>query len=132
VAIAPQFSSAAYVRATLGTGKVAIKGKKAKVPVDSAPGSNPCQVKVKLLGSGKGRASATKKKKKGGSLGKGGATIAGGQSATVKVKLTKHGRKAVSKGRSVRVQVTTIDPAGNTQETTKVKLGKKHKKKHKK
>jgi hypothetical protein len=102
------------------------------VPVDSAPGSNPCRVKVKLLGSGKGRAGAAKKKKKGGSLGKGGATIAGGQSATVKVKLTKHGRKAVSKGRSVRVQVTTIDPTGNTQQTTKVKLGKKHKKKHKK
>jgi hypothetical protein len=132
MAIATQFSSVSYVRATLGTGKVAIKGKKAKVPVDSAPGSSPCQVQVKLLGSGKGRASAAKKKKKGGSLGKGGATIAGGQSANVKVKLTKHGRQAVSKGRSVRVQVTTIDPTGNTQQTTKVKLGKKHKKKHKK
>jgi hypothetical protein len=132
VAIAPQYSSASYVRATLGTGKVKIKGKKAKVPIDSAPGSNPCRVKVKLLGSGKGRAGAAKKKKKGGSLGKGGATIAGGQSKTVKVKLTKHGRKAVSKGRSVRVQVTTIDATGNTQQTTKVKLGKKGKKKHKK
>jgi hypothetical protein len=132
MAIASQFSSVSYVRATLGAGKVAIKGKKAKVPVDSAPGSNPCQVQVKLLGSGKGRTSAAKKKKKGGSLGKGSATIAGGQSANVKVKLTKQGRKAVSKGRSVRVQVITIDPTGNTQQTTKVKLGKKHKKKHKK
>src|SRR3954451_23964345 len=87
MAVAPQFSSADYVRATLGAGKVAIKGKKAKVPVDSAPGSNPCQVQVKLLGSGKGTAGAAKKKKKkGGALGKGGATIAGGQSKVVKVK----------------------------------------------
>jgi acetyl xylan esterase AXE1 len=135
MAIAPQFSSADYVRATLGAGKLKVKGKKAKVPVDSAPGSNPCQVQVKLLGSGKGKASSAKKnkkkkKKKGKFLGKGGATIAGGQSATVKVKLTKRGQRALSKGRFVRVQVTTIDSTGNTQQVTKVKLGKKHKKKH--
>jgi hypothetical protein len=135
MAIADQFSSVSYVRATLGTGKVAIKGKKAKVPVDSAPGSNPCQIQVNLLGSGKGTASSAKKKKKkkkGGSLGKGTATIPGGQSAMVNVKLTKHGRQAVSKGRSVRVQVTTTDPSGDTVQVSKVQLGKKHKKKHKK
>ena len=139
MAIAPEYSSASYLRASLGSGKIKIKGKKkkmkAKVPVDSAPGSNPCQVKVKLLGSGKGNASsAKKKKKKGGSLGKGSATIAGGQSAMVAVKLTKHGRKAVSKGGSVRVEITTVDATGNTVQTTKVKLGKnkKGKKKHKK
>ena len=134
MAIAPEYSSADYLRASLGSGKVKVKKKKAKVPVDSAPGSNPCQVQVKLLGSGKGtKASAAKKKKKkkkSGSLGKGSATIAGGQSAIVSVKLSKHGRQAVSKGRAVRVQVTTIDSTGNTQQTTKVKLGKKHKKKH--
>jgi fermentation-respiration switch protein FrsA (DUF1100 family) len=138
MAIAPEFSSADYVRATLGAGKVKIKKKKAKVPVDSAPGSNPCQVQVKLLGAGKATAGSAKKKKKkkGKYLGKGGATIAGGQSAIVKVKLTKRGRKALSKGSAVRVQVTTIDPTGDTAQTTKVKLGKKHKKhgskKHKK
>ena len=65
-----------------------------------------------------------KKKKKGGSLGKGSATIAGGQSATVKVKLTKHGQQTVSKGKAVRVEITTVDATGNTVQTTKVKLGK--------
>ena len=50
----------------------------------------------------------------------------------VNVKLTKHGRQAVSKGKSVRVQVTTTDPNGDTTQTSKVKLGKKGKKKHKK
>ena len=139
MAIAPQFSSVSYLRASLGSGKVTVKGKNAKVPVDSAPGTTACQVQVQLLGSGKGTASSAKKhgkKKKGngGSLGKGAAAIGGGQSATVNVKLTKHGREAVSKGKAVRVQVTTVDSQGNTVQTTKVKLGKskqgnKHKKK---
>ena len=136
--IAPEFSSASYLRASLGSGKVKIKGKKAKVPVDSSPGPNLCQVQVKLLGSGKGTASSAKKKKKkkkGGSLGKGSATIGGGQSATVNVKLTKHGQQTVSKGKAVRVEITTVDATGNTVQTSKVKLGKqgkKGKKKHKK
>ena len=84
---------------------------------------------MKLLGSGKGTAGSAKKKKKRQerSLGKGNATIAGGQSAMVKVKLTKHGRQAVSTGRAVRVEITTVDATGNTVQTIKVKLGK-HKK----
>ena len=108
------------------------KGKAVKVPVDSAPGTNPCRVQVQLLGSGKGTkaSSAKKKKKKSKVLGRATTTIPGGQSATVKVKLSKHGRSAVKRGK-VRVQVTTIDSAGNTAQVTKVKLGgKKHKKKH--
>ena len=64
-AIAPEFSSASYLRASLGDGKVKAKGKAVKVPVDSAPGTNPCRVQVQLLGSGKGtKASSAKKKKK--------------------------------------------------------------------
>ena len=131
-AIAPEFSSASYLRASLGDGKVKAKGKAVKVPVDSAPGTNPCRVQVQLLGSGKGTkaSSAKKKKKKSKVLGRATTTIPGGQSATVKVKLSKHGRSAVKRGK-VRVQVTTIDSAGNTAQVTKVKLGgKKHKKKH--
>ncbi len=130
-AIAPEFSSASYLRASLGDGKVKAKGKAVKVPVDSAPGTNPCRVQVQLLGSGKGtKASSAKKKKKSKVLGRATTTIPGGQSATVKVKLSKHGRSAVKRGK-VRVQVTTIDSAGNTAQVTKVKLGgKKHKKKH--
>ena len=127
MAIAPEYSSASYLRASLGSGKVKIKGKKAKVPVDSGPGTNPCQVKVKLLGSGKGKgkaSSAKKKKKKGGSLGKGSAMMSGGQTGTVTVKLTKHGQQTVSKGKAVRVEITTVDATGNTVQTTKVKLGK--------
>ena len=93
----------------------------------------PGQGEAAGLGQGE-RQLRQKKKKKGGSLGKGSATIAGGQSAMVAVKLTKHGRKAVSKGGSVRVEITTVDATGNTVQTTKVKLGKnkKGKKKHKK
>lgn len=132
--IAPQFSSASYLRASLGTGKVVVKGKTAKVPVDSAPGNNPCQVQVRLLGSGKGTSvrSAKKHKKSGKKkvLGRGNATIPGGQSATVKLKLSKHGRATVARGRGIRVQVTTIDPKGNTAQTVKVNFKhKKHKKK---
>ncbi len=132
--VAPQFSSESYLRASLGEGKVVVKGKTAKVPVDSAPGSNPCQVQVRLLGSGKGTSGrSAKKHKKSGKkkvLGRGNATIPGGQSATVKLKLSKHGRATVARGRGVRIQVTTIDPKGDTVQTVKVNLKhKKHKKK---
>jgi predicted acyl esterase len=133
--IAPQFSSVSYLRATLGEDKVRAKGKTVKVPVDSAPGPNACRVEVKLLGSGKGttgRSAKKHKKKKGGVLGRAQATIAGGQSKTVKVKLSKHGRSAVSRHRTVRVQVTTLDATGDTVQITKVKLGGKKHGKHKK
>jgi hypothetical protein len=129
--IAPQFSSVSYLRASLGDGKVKAKGKTVKVPVDSAPGTTACRVRVQLLGSGKGTSgrSAKRHKKKGNVLGRRSATIAGGQSKTVKVKLSKHGRSAVSRGRKIRVKVTTLDAAGNTVQIKRVKLsGKKHKK----
>jgi X-Pro dipeptidyl-peptidase (S15 family) len=136
-AIAPQYSSASYVRATLGAGKVTRKGRKVKVPVDSAPGSQPCSVQVKLLGKkpkkSKRSVSAAKKKKKTKKkrvLGKGTATIAGGQSGVVKVKLTKNGTNRL--GKKVRVEVMTIDPAGNTVQSSQAKVGGKKSKKHKK
>jgi hypothetical protein len=137
-AIAQQYSSTEYLRAALGEGKVSVKGRKARVPVDSAPGANPCKVKVTLLAARKGKKTkgrAAKKKKKGKKtrvLGSGTATIAGGQSGTVKVKLSKAGRTALRGGGKVRVQVTTIDSAGNTIQTTKVKVGSKKHGKHKK
>jgi Acetyl xylan esterase (AXE1) len=132
--IAPAFSSVSYLRASLGDAKVKAKGKTVKVPVDSAPGSNPCSVRVEILGSGKGtKGRSAKKRKKSKVLGRRNATIGGGQSSTLKVKLSKHGRSAVRRGRSIRVQVTTVDAAGDTVQVSKVKLshGKKHKK-HKK
>ncbi len=137
MAIAPEYSSASYLRASLGSGKVKIKGKKVKVPVDSAPGANPCRVQVQLLGSGNGKgkgkkkgraAKKHKKKKKSKVLGRRTVTIAGGQSETVKVKLSKHGLAAVRHHRKLRIKVTTIDAAGNTVQVSKVKL--KHKKHH--
>jgi X-Pro dipeptidyl-peptidase-like protein len=136
-AIAPEFSSASYLRASLGDGKVVVKGRTAKVPVDSAPGSNPCQVQVRLLGSGKvkKKARSAKKHKKSGKkkvLGRGSATIPGGQSATVKLKLSKHGRATVARGKGIRLQITTVDPQGNTVQTAKVNFKHKKHKKHKK
>jgi predicted acyl esterase len=130
-AIAADFSSVPYLRASLGAGKVKVKGRTAKVPIDSAPGTNPCRVKVELLGSGKGKKgrSAKKRKKKGNVLGRATVTIPGGRSKTVKVKLSKHGRTAVSRHRrGVRIRVTTIDPTGNTVQISKLKSHKKHKK----
>ena len=47
--IAQQYSSAAYVRATLGTGKLVRKGRSLKVPVDSAPSGTACKVQVRLI-----------------------------------------------------------------------------------
>ncbi|HSD23362.1 MAG TPA: CocE/NonD family hydrolase [Solirubrobacterales bacterium] len=133
-AIAQQYSSFDFVRATLGEGKVKAKGKKkVNVPVDAAPGANACKTKVVLLQARKakkkkGHAAKKKKGKKTKVLGRGSATIAGGQSKIVKVKLTKTGRRVVRAGSKVRVQVTTIDSAGDTVQITKVKLaGKKHK-----
>jgi predicted acyl esterase len=131
-AIAPEFSSAAFLRASLGEGNVTAKGKTVKVPVDSAPGSNPCRVMVQLLGSGKGtkgRSARKHKKGKKNVLGRGGATVAGGQSRTIKVKLSKHGRSTVRHRRAIRVQVTTLDATGNTVQVSQVKL-KRHKKHH--
>ncbi len=87
--IAQQYSSAAYVRATLGTGKLVRKGRSVKVPVDSAPSGTACKVQVRLVDKkgkkgkkGKNSAALSKKgKKKGKSriLGKGTATIDAGQ-----------------------------------------------------
>jgi predicted acyl esterase len=135
-AIAQQYSSTEYLRAALGEGKVSVKGRKARVPVDSAPGTNPCKVQVTLLqarkGKKKGRAAKKKKGKKTQVLGRGTATIAGGQSGTVKVKLTKAGQTVLRGGGKVRVQVTTIDSAGNTVQITKVKVAAKKHKPHKK
>jgi predicted acyl esterase len=131
-AIAPEFSSAAYLRASLGEGDVTAKGKTVKVPVDSAPGSNPCRVMVRLLGTGKGtKGSSARKHKKGKKkvLGRGGATVAGGQSQIIKVKLSKHGRSTVSRRRGIRVEVTTLDATGNTVQVSQVKV-KRHKKHH--
>ena len=136
-AIAQQYSSSEYLRATLGAGKVRVKGRKGRVPVDSAPGMNPCRTKVTLLkarvAKKKGRAAKKKgkKKKKTRVLGRGTATIAGGQSKKVKVKLTKKGRVALRRGGRVLVQITTIDSAGNTAQLTKVKVAASHEK-HKK
>ncbi len=137
MAIAPEFSSSFYLRASLGEGKLKFKGRKGKVPVDSAPGPNACLVQVRLLGSGKGkkkkgRSAGKHKKKKKKVLGRGSATIPGGQSATVRLKLSKHGRAAVRRGRGIRVQVTTVDAAGNTVQTAKVHFKKKKHGKHKK
>jgi hypothetical protein len=135
-AIAPQYSSVSYLRASLGEGKVKARGKSVRVPIDSAPGTHPCLVKVKVLGSGKGTVGRSakkhkKKKSKKNVLGRATATIPGGQSQTVKVKLSKHGRSAVKRGRGIRVQVTTVDAAGDTVQVSKVKLThKKHKGKH--
>jgi predicted acyl esterase len=134
-AIAPEYSSVSYLRASLGDGKVKVKGKTVRVPIDSAPGPASCRVRVQLLGSGKGsNASSAKKhkKKKANVLGHGQATIAGGQSKTVKLKLSKHGRSAVRRGRGIRAKVTTIDSAGNTVQVSKVKLSHKKHSKHKK
>jgi dienelactone hydrolase len=133
-AVARDFASAPYLRAALGDGKVTAKGKTVKVPVDSAPRTNACKVRVDLLGSGKGKKgrSAKKRKKKAKVLGSATTTIPGGQSATVKVKLGKKGRSALSRARAVQVKVTTLDAAGDTVQTTKVKLRsqKKHKKRN--
>ncbi len=137
MAIAPEFSSSFYLRASLGDGKLKFKGRKGKVPVDSAPGPNACLVQVRLLGSGKGTVGRSagkhkKKKKKKSVLGRGSATIPGGQSATVRLKLSKHGRAAVKRGRGIRVQVTTVDATGNTVQTARVHFKKKKHGKHKK
>ena len=140
MAIAPEFSSSLYLRGSLSGGKLRFKGRKGKVPVDSAPGPNACLVKVRLLGSGKhkkkkGHAAKKRKKhkKKKKVLGRGSATIPGGQSAIVRLKLSKRGRAAVKRGRGIRVQVTTVDATGNTVQTAKVHFKKKKKHgKHKK
>jgi predicted acyl esterase len=133
--IAEQFSSVSYVRATLGAGKLTRKGKSVTVPVDAAPSGDPCNVQVRLIGKRpkqkkhKRSADSAKKKNKR-VLGKGTATIAAGQSGTVKVTLTRNGRRSL--GKKVRVEVTTIDPSGNTVQNAKAKVdGKKAKKTHK-
>ena len=99
------------------------------MPVDSAPGANPCQVGVKLFASGSAKGRSAKKKKRRKVIGKAKATIPGGQSKTVKLKLSKHGAAAVKRGKGISVQVTTIDSTGNTVQTAKVKLKKKGKQK---
>jgi hypothetical protein len=48
----------------------------------------------------------------------------------VKIKLTKNGSKGL--GKKVRVEVMTIDPAGNTVQSAQAKVGGKKSKKHKK
>jgi hypothetical protein len=113
-----------------------LKGRKLKVPIDSAPGSNPCRVQVEVTGSGKGNgkkgrsAKKHKKKKAANVLGRATVTIPGGQSQTVAIKLSRRGRSAVSRRRGVRIKVTTVDPAGDTVQISSLNSG--GKKKHKK
>jgi dienelactone hydrolase len=142
--IAPQFSSTDFVRATLGSENVKRKGRNLNVPVDAAPSGTSCQVSLKVLGKRKkakkhkkGKRSAAeakkhKKHKKKGKrvLGKGKATIAAGQSGVVKVRLSKSAAKALPG--KVRIEITTVDPAGNTVQNAKVKVTGKKAKKHKK
>jgi len=145
--IAPQFSSSEFVRATLGSGKAKRKGRSLKVPVDSAPNGTACQVQVKALGKRKKPGSKKKKKrsadaakkkkgkKKGKKgkrvLGKGTATIPAGQTGVVKIKLSKNAARTLPA--KVRLEITTIDPGGNTAQNAKVKVGGgKKQKKHKK
>jgi predicted acyl esterase len=127
--IAQQFSSVSYLRASLGDGTIKFKGRKGKVPIDSAPGANPCQVGVKLFASGSAKGRSAKKKHQKKVIGKAKATIPGGQSKTMKLKLSKRGAAAVKRGKGISVQVTTIDSTGNTVQTAKVKLKKKGKQK---
>ena len=129
MAIAHQFSSVSYLRASLGDGTIKFKGRKGKVPIDSAPGANPCQVGVKLFASGSAKGRSAKKKHQKKVIGKAKATIPGGQSKTMKLKLSKRGAAAVKRGKGISVQVTTIDSTGNTVQTAKVKLKKKGKQK---
>ncbi|HET9121792.1 MAG TPA: hypothetical protein VFN72_14780, partial [Solirubrobacterales bacterium] len=125
-----------FVRATLGNGKAKRKGRSLTVPVDSAPNGSACKVQVKLVGKkpkkkGKGTAASAKKKKgKKRILGKARATIDAGKSGTVKVKLSK--RSAQALGKKVRIELTTIDPTGNTVQNAQVKVSGKKAKKHKK
>ena len=77
------------------------------MPVDSAPGANPCQVGVKLFASGSAKGRSAKKKHQKKVLGKAKATIPGGQSETMKIKLSKRGAAAVKRGKGISVQVTT-------------------------
>jgi predicted acyl esterase len=135
--IAPQFSSAEFIRATLGAGKARLNGRSLSVPVDSAPNGSACKVQVKLVGNrpkkkkGKGSAAVAKKKKgKKRILGKATATIDAGKSGTVKVKLSKSNAKAL--GKKIRVELTTIDSTGNTVQNAHVKVSGKKAKKHKK
>jgi predicted acyl esterase len=136
--IAPQFSSSEFVRATIGAGKVKRKGRTLKVPVDSAPSGGPCQVSAKVLGKrkkpkkGKRSAAEAKKHKKKGKrvLGKGKATIAAGQSGVVKVRLSKSAAQRLPG--KVRIELTTVDSAGNTVQNAKVKVSGKKANKHKK
>jgi dienelactone hydrolase len=138
-AVAPQYSSTDYVRATLGAGKLKRKGRSLTVPVDAAPSGDSCKVQIRLIDKSqkqkkdKRSADSAKKKKnkKVRVLGKGTATIAAGQSGTVKVKLTKNGSRSL--GKKVRVEVTTVDPTGNTVQNGQAKVGgkKAKNKKHK-
>jgi dienelactone hydrolase len=139
VAIASQYSSADYVRATLGAGKLKRKGRSITVPIDAAPSGDSCKVQIRLIDKRqkqkkhKRSADSAKKKKnkKVRVLGKGTATVAAGQSGTVKVKLTKNGSRNL--GKKVRVEVTTVDPTGNTVQNGQAKVGgkKAKNKKHK-
>jgi predicted acyl esterase len=133
VPVASQFASDPVSRATLGDGQVTAKGKFARVPVDSGPaGVHGCFARVELLGGKKAKSkgrSAKQRKKPSKVLGKGNATILGGQRKVVKVKLSKRGRKLVHRG-NISVRVTTIDPAGDTVQVTQVKLPKAKKKGH--
>jgi dienelactone hydrolase len=129
--IAPQFSSVSYLRASLGDGKLLFKGRRAKVPVDSAAGANPCQVGVKLFASGSAKGRSAKKKHQKKVIGKAKATIPGGQSKAMKLKLSKRGAAAVRRGKGISVQVTTIDSTGNTVQTADVRFKKKKSKQKK-
>ena len=133
--LSPDFAALANeANAKIAKGKLAGNSKVVKVKVGSPASWASCHATVKLFSSTQGVAGAAAKKKKGKAklLGTSSvANIAGGKTGTVKVKLTKAGRKAARKGagKSLVVQVSTAEQDGYVVAKRKAAFKKKQKKK---
>ena len=132
--LSPDFAGLANdANATIAKGKLAASSKAVKVKVGSPASWASCHATVKLFSVGGAGSSAKKKKKKAKTklLGTSSlATIVGGKSGVVKVKLNKAGRKLARKGgsRKLTVQVTTAEQDGNVSATRKAAFKKKKRK----
>ena len=128
--LAKDFADLGGINATVKKGSLNLNGNTIDVKVGSPENWAACHATVKIVGNGNpGLASDSKKKKgkkKTWAIAKGKATIAGGKTGKVRLKLTKKGRKKLKdrNGRlKVKVVVKTVEQEGNVKRSRTLTVG---------
>jgi predicted acyl esterase len=123
--LAKDFADLGVVNAGVGKGKLSGDEDGIEVKVASPQNWEACHATIQVLG-GKGKTQSAAKKKKGKPLAKGKATVVGGKTKKITLKLTKKGKRKLAgrKGKlKVKVVLTTREQAGKVKAKRTLLLG---------